>query len=141
MLPAHCVRFYARRGQAALAMVLLIGGVSLVIAVSVFLISTSLANSVLGFRDSNSSLAVATAGVNDALLQLARHKDFASGSGYLVPLTDSAATVTVNQNSPTSNQATIISSGSVGLFQSKLKVVVGIASTGQVTVLSWQKIL
>ena len=135
----HAPRF-ARGGQAALSLVLLIGSILVVIGVTTLLISTSLVNSIYAFQSANNSLAVATAGVNDAWLQLARNKDFVAVGGYTVPLNDYSALVTVTQNSPTPGAATILAIGTAGSFQSKLKVIVSISSLGRISLLSWQKV-
>jgi len=84
-------------------------------------------------------MAVASAGAEDALMRLARNKDFSSVSSYSVPVSSSSASVTVNQNSPAAGQAKIVSSATVFFQQRKIQVVVSVdGTTGQISLISWQ---
>ena len=130
---------HSRRGQAALSFVFLIGIMVLSIGVTVAFLAASFLNSGYGFQAANRAMAVATAGAEDALMILARNKDFTSVSPYSVPVGGDSASVTVAQNSPVVGQAKIISSSSAFFQQRKIQVVVSInGTTGQATVVSWQ---
>ncbi len=128
-----------RRGQAALSFVFLIGVIVLSIGVAVAFLANSFLNSGYGYQAANRAMAVASAGAEDALMRLARNKDFSSVSSYSVPVGSDSASVTVNQNSPSTGQAKIVSSATVSFQQRKFQVVVSIDSaTGQVSLISWQ---
>ncbi len=128
-----------RSGQAALSFVFLIGIITLSIGVTVSLLAASFLNSGYGFRSANKAMALATAGAEDALLKLNRNKDFSAVSSYSVPVNGDSASVTVNQNSPLTGEARIISTAVSFFQQRKIQVIVSISSsTGQVDVLSWQ---
>ncbi len=128
-----------RNGQAALSFVFLIGVIVLSIGVAVAFLANSFLNSGYGYQAANRAMAVASAGAEDALMRLARNKDFSSVSSYSVPVGSDSASVTVNQNSPSTGQAKIVSSATVSFQQRKFQVVVSIDSTtGQVSLISWQ---
>lgn len=141
-------RFYfrgsARRGQAALSLVFLIGGIALLIAVTLSLVAINFLNSTFAFRSANRAMDLAASGAEDALLKLNRNPTFSDGGGYLVPtpcpeeLQGNCATVTVTQNSPSSGQATIVSTATAFYSQRKIQVVVSIdQNTGQINIVSW----
>lgn len=128
---------YRRNGQAAISFVFIIGTIMLSIGVAVAVIAMSFLNSGYGFKFSNAAMAIATAGAEDALLRLARNKDFSST--YSVPVNSYSANVAVTQNSPSSGQAKIISSATVFFQQRKIQVVVAVnGTTSEISVLSWQ---
>lgn len=131
-----------KRGQAALSFVFLIGIITLSIGVTVALLAASFLNSGYGFQSANKATALAYAGAEDALMKLARNKDFSSVSPYSVPVGSDSASVTVNQNSPLTGQAKIISTATSFFQQKKIQVVVSINSTtGEVNVVSWQPLV
>jgi hypothetical protein len=131
------------KGQAFLALVFLIGAIVALVGITLALFASSFVDSGYGYQASAQAQAVATAGVEDALLQLDRNVNFPCGtvdaSGYTIPVGSSTATVTVTQNCPTTNgSATILSTATVSNHTSKLSVVVSVnASTSQVSVMSW----
>ncbi|MBI2591294.1 MAG: four helix bundle protein [Candidatus Brennerbacteria bacterium] len=116
-------------GQAALPMVLIIGGVLFEIAVGLTFIVFLLLNSGLGERLSAEALGVAQAGLADAFIKIARDKNFSS-AGFTVPIDNRTATVTVVRD--VSNLAferkTVTSIGSAGARQKKLQAVLVIVS-------------
>jgi len=129
----------SKRGQAALSFVFLIGVIVLSIGVAVAFLANSFLNSGYGYQAANRAMAVASAGAEDALMRLARNKDFSSVSSYSVPVSSSSASVTVNQNSPAAGQAKIVSSATVFFQQRKIQVVVSVdGTTGQISLISWQ---
>lgn len=128
-----------RRGQAALSFVFLIGVIVLSIGVAVAFLANSFLNSGYGYQAANRAMADAYAGAEDALMRLARNKGFSATSAYSVPVGSDSANVTVNQNSPSSGQAKIVSSATVSFQQRKVQVVVAVDSnTGQISLISWQ---
>ncbi len=91
-----------KRGQAALSFVFLVGIIILSIGVTVAFLAASFLNSGYGFQAGNKAMALASAGIEDALIKLVRNKDFSSVSPYSVPIGNDSASVTINQNSPIS---------------------------------------
>jgi uncharacterized protein (UPF0333 family) len=129
------------RGQATLALVFLIGGIIVVVGVSLAFIVTSFIISGYGFQSSNRALAVAAAGVDDAIIKLIRNKNFSAVSPYDVPVGDYTAKVSVIQNLPASGQVTIISTAAVAVYKRKIQAVVAVdPGTGQVQLLSWDQL-
>ncbi|HEX4104397.1 MAG TPA: hypothetical protein VHZ04_02890 [Candidatus Paceibacterota bacterium] len=131
------------KGQAFLALVFIIGAIVILTGVTLALFASSFVDSGYGYQASAEAQAVATAGVEDALLQLNRNANFpcstVDASGYALPVGSSTATVTVTQTCPaTSGSATILSVATVSSHTSKLTVVASVnASTSQVNVVSW----
>ncbi len=137
MFPALSSKFQVpsskRNGQTALSVIFVIGGLLVFAAISLAFLVLSLINSGYGYRSANQALALAQAGVNDALLVLTRNKDF-SGS-YVLPANDYSVTVTVTQSS---GRATILSDVTVARYERKLQAVAAVNPvTGQVDLLSW----
>ena len=125
-------------GQAALSLVFLIGGIIIVVGVTLAFLSFSFINTSFGFQSAQRAEAIASAGARDALMQLARDNSFSS-VGYNVPLGTDQATVVVTQSSPTAGQTTISSAATISNNTRQIRVIVSVdPSTGQVTVLSWQ---
>ncbi len=130
-----------RKGQATFSFIFLVGGIVVAIGATLAFLALTLINSSFGFRAGERAAAVASAGAEDALIQLIRNKAFATG-GYAVPVDAATATVIVTQNSPLSSQATIESSAIVSSYQRKIRVVARVnAVTGEVSVLSWKKVV
>ena len=132
------------RGQAALSLIFLIGGIALLVAITLSLVAINFLNSTFAFQSANRAMAFATSGAEDALVQLNRNSSFASPGGYTVPAgcevgTANCATVLVTQNSPGANQATIMSTATSFASQRKIQVVVSIdPNTGQLNMVSWK---
>lgn len=132
----------SRRGQAALSLVFLIGGIALLVSVTIAVIAISFLNSTFAFQSANRAYANATSGAQDALLKLARDDSFSDLTGYQVPYViggclSNCAFVTVNQVDP-SKQVEIISTATVFASTRKIKVVVAIdPNNGEVSVSSW----
>lgn len=128
-----------RRGQAALSLVFLIGGIVLLVSVTLSLVVINFLNSTFAFQSANKAMAEAMGGVSDALLQLARNPQF-SHLGYDVCVTNfisDCATVVVTQSQtlPTSWKATIVSTATVFASRRKIQAVAAINPlTGEVSV-------
>src|SRR5512140_2528746 len=81
-----------RKGQVALSLVFLIGGISLLVAITLSLVAISFLNSTFAFQSANKAMALAVSGAEDALLRLTRDSTFRAASPYSVcPTTDCAA--------------------------------------------------
>ncbi len=127
----------SRRGQVALAMTFVIGGLIVFAGLLMAFLVLSFLNSVTGFQMANRASALASAGIYDALLRFDRDKDLTSTS-YNIPLDAYTIDVTITQNSPVANQATILSSASVMGYLRRIQAIVSIvSSTGQIDLLSW----
>lgn len=131
-----------KKGQVALSLTFLMGGIIVLVATTLALIVIAFLNASIGFQHSNRAYAVASGGVHDALLRLTRNKDF-SDTGYCVPNAslpcgDGSAKVVVTQNSPSAGKAIIVSEASVSRYKRKVQAVVSFAtSTGRSVVVSW----
>jgi len=127
----------ASRGQAFLALVLLVGVLIIMTGGTlIFLVSTFVDTS-YGSRAVAQARSLAIGGVEDALMQLDRNSTFASG-GYTVTVASSTATVTVTQNSPVANEDTILSIATVSGRTRTLNVVVSEnALIGEINRVSW----
>ncbi|TSC60130.1 MAG: hypothetical protein LiPW15_8 [Parcubacteria group bacterium LiPW_15] len=132
------------QGQAALSLIFLIGGIALLVAVTLSLVAINFLNSTFAFQSANKAMALATSGVEDALVQLNRNSSFSNIGGYMVPAgctigAADCATVLVTQSSPAANQATIVSTATSFASQRKIQVVVAIdPNTGQLDIVSWE---
>ena len=124
-------------GQAALSMVLLIGGILVLVGLSLIFLSNSFLNFTQGYRLAQRAQTVAASGVQDAMIQLVRNKDFSS-VGYSVAVGSSTATVVVTQDSPATGEAVITSTATVSSYKRTIRSIVSRnASTSQIIVLSW----
>lgn len=129
------------RGQAFLALVIVIGGIVLSLGVTLALVTVSFINSTYGYQATQQAESAATAGAEDALLQLARNNTFSNIVGYSLAAGSSTATITVNQNTPSVNFITVLSIATVSLRTRKIQVILSLnATTGQTSVLSWKDV-
>ena len=118
-------------------MTFVIGGLIVFAGLLMAFLVLSFLNSVTGFQMANRASALASAGIYDALLRFDRDKDLTSTS-YNIPLDAYTIDVTITQNSPVANQATILSSASVMGYLRRIQAIVSIvSSTGQIDLLSW----
>jgi len=128
------------KAQAALSMILIIGGIISLIAFTLIIIISSYVSSSYGFQYSQRALAVANAGADDALIQLTRNKSFENQTGYTVNVSNDTAIVQVIQNSPQSGQATIISIANVLNYKSRVRVIVSISDNGEIRIIKREQI-
>ena len=128
---------YRLRGQALLPLVLLIGGLIVLMSLTVIFLARSFLASSYGFQISERAKAVAASGANDALLRLARDRKL-EGT-YSLAVGSYSATVTITKCSETTEQATISSVATVSNYQRTVTAVVSCPSdTGQISLISWQ---
>ena len=129
----------SRTGQAVLSLVFLIGGIVVLVALTLAFLVTSFLNSTYGFQVGERAKVVAASGVYDALARLSRNKDLSS-SGYSVPLGSDAAIVSVTQPLPDTGLVTIVSTATVLNRTRTVRAVVSRDSnTGQIVLTSWQQ--
>lgn len=133
---------FFKKGQTFLALVIFIGGIVTVAGLLVAFFAASLVDTGYGAAAEFNAESAATAGAEDALLQLDRDSQFSNTSGYSVTSgTSTTATVTVTQNLPSVGFATILSSATVGTHTNKIDVVVSEnAATGEINVVSWTQV-
>lgn len=128
-----------RSGQAFLSTILLMGGIMVVISVTVAYLAISFMDSGYGLQSSQIADAVATAGANDAFLKLVRNNAFSSN--YALAVQNNTANITVTQNSPSQGLVTVLSVATVGGRTRKINLVVSVtSSTGQSSLVSWQQV-
>ncbi|OGZ01035.1 MAG: hypothetical protein A2946_03290 [Candidatus Liptonbacteria bacterium RIFCSPLOWO2_01_FULL_53_13] len=129
---AICHLPFARRAQATLSLVMLIGGISVLMSVALSFLVSSFLNVGIGFEAGERALAAARAGNDDAMLQLVRNKDY-SGD-YTFSVGSYAASVSVSQNT---GEATIVSSSTVAGRTKKICTVASVnAETGLIAPVS-----
>jgi hypothetical protein len=129
------------KGQAFLSLVLLVGGAMILIGLTLAFLATSFVDTGYGYQALTQAEAIATSGVEDALLQLDRNPNFGNTTGYsyTLPVASSTAMVTVTQSDPSAGFVTILSSATVGNRTRNVTVIAAVnASTSQVSVVSWQ---
>jgi uncharacterized protein YpmB len=128
------------KGQTALSTIFLIGGIISLIAITLVIIISSYITSAYSYQNSQRALAVANAGADDALMQLARNKNFADTNGYLVYSGNDSATVTVTQNSPLTGQVTILSIANIFSYKKKVRIIVSISDVGEIRVIKREQV-
>lgn len=130
----------SQSGQVFFAFVIFIGGIIAVIGLLIAFYAVSSVDTSYGIAASFSAEAAATAGAEDALLQLDRNGAFSS-AGYIVSSGSSTASVVVTNPSPATTPPTILSVSTVLGHTKKIQVVASEdVSTGQVSVTSWTEI-
>lgn len=114
----------------------------IMIGATVAVLASAFIDSGYGLQASDQAESVASAGMNDAFLQLARNSVFSSPGGYSVTVPNGSATVVVTQGSGSSaGLATALSTATVGSRTRKISAVFSIStSTGQVILASWQDV-
>ena len=126
-------------GQVAMTTVFLIGSFILLIVLTLAFISISGVSSNYAVRSGEKAYSVASAGLEDALLRLARNST--ANLSYTFNVGSDTANVTIANNGATTGRATITATSVVGSSQRALQAVVSIVtSTGQVSLASWQQI-
>jgi Domain of unknown function (DUF2341) len=128
-----------RSGQATLGFVFVVASIIVAVSISFVFIVISLINSGYAYQSAQQASLAAHSGVEDALLLLARNKDFIS-AGY--PLTVGPATVTVSiiPNTPVAGEISIISNAKIGTNSRQSQAVVTITpSTGILNILAWSE--
>jgi hypothetical protein len=135
------------RGQTALALVFVIGGIIVLFGTTLAFLAFSFLNSTYGFQAANRASALARGGVDDAMLQLLRNKNFES-VGYCVPNYDGPVKcpadhvlVIVTRDMPIVGQTTVRSEATVSRYRRKFEAVFSVnASTSLVKLTSSQQI-
>lgn len=129
-----------KKAQATLSLTILVGGTAILVGLTLAFLTLSFINITAGIQASSRALTVASAGAQDALLQLIRNKDFSSG-GYQVSIGNDTATVSVTNTVSVNQLAEIVSAATIFKSQRKIKVVASVDSqNGKVSVVSWEQL-
>lgn len=114
----------------------------IVIGATVAVVAATFIDSGYGLQASNQAESVASAGVNDAYLQLVRNSAFSSPGGYSVTVPNGSATVVVTQGSgPSAGLASVLSTATVSGRTRKISATFSISTvTGQVILALWQDV-
>ncbi len=112
-------------GQATLSFILLVSGVVLEIAVAGSFVAYFMNSAGFGERLSARALAAAQAGIDDAMLQIVRNKEFAAGEGASYDFTVGSDSVSVTVTRTTDGAAgvyvfTVTSTGTAGTRERRL---------------------
>lgn len=138
--------FNTKRGQTALSLVFVMGGIIVLFSVTLALLALSFLNSTYGFQAANRASALAEGGVNDAMLQLLRNKDFAS-AGYCLPYSATLpcptghVQITATQDTPAEGKVTITSDATVLRYHRRIEAVFSVnATSGLVQMITAQQV-
>jgi hypothetical protein len=135
------------QGQTALSLVLVIGGIVIFVGLTLSVLALSFVNAAYGFQAAQRAYAVALAGIEDGLLQIARRGvgttaattgRFPSGS-YTAGVNTDSVTVGISWDVPSTDFVTITATSSlVAGHQRGLQLVASVNPyTGQVVPLLW----
>ena len=123
------------RGVALLPMILVLFGLVMVVGVAIAGISVS-ENTISSTKDaSDEALAIAESGIQDALMRLARDKDFTS-AGYNLSVSGGTATIIV----PSGSSKDITSSGTLNSKTRKIQLTVNADANGKITQTGWTEV-
>jgi len=125
-----------RRGVALLPVILVLFGLVMVVGVAIAGISVS-ENTISSTKDaSDEALAIAESGIQDALMKLARDKDFTSVGGYNLSVSGGTATIIV----PSGSSKDITSSGTLNSKTRKIQLTVNADANGKITQTGWTEV-
>jgi hypothetical protein len=128
------------KGQMFVGMVLLIGSIIAVVGFLVLFLSGSLVNTSYGVKAEAVAQAAATAGANDAMLQLDRNSFSSFPITYTLPVGSTTATINVNTNTPSAGFITVTSTATFANHVKVLRAIFSVDSSTQVNLVSWQNI-
>ena len=125
-----------------MALVFLMGGIVLLIGVTIAFFVNSLIDTGYGYKALVQADAAAASGANDAMLQIARnYSTLPNPDSYNLVVGSTTVSVTITQNSPSAGFATVLSTATVANRTRKINVILSInASTSQASMVSWQQI-
>lgn len=146
-LNAKNYKLKTESGAASLLTILAVASLTLVIGIT--LASTGFIESAAtgGQVKTDEIFAAAQAGAKDALMRLARNKNFASPGGYGLSVGSASVIITVEQTIPSScfggiglNQACVISTAALDNKTRRVEMILNIDSGGKLTQVSWKEI-
>jgi hypothetical protein len=125
-----------RGGQTMLTLVLTIGSIIIAAAAAFIVLVIASVSSAYGYRAAQSANAAATAGIQDAMVQLVRNGGFFS-VGYTVTSGGFPATVTVSQGVPSTGFVTVVSVATASASTRKLSALFSESTTtGSINLIS-----
>src|SRR3989344_8944732 len=126
----------SQRGVALLPVILVLFGLVMVVGVAIAGISVS-ENTISSTKDaSDEALAIAESGIQDALMKLARDKDFTSVGGYNLSVSGGTATIIV----PSGSSKDITSTGALNNKTRKIQLTVNADANGKITQSGWTEV-
>lgn len=126
-------------GQATLSMVLLIGGVAILIGITLAVVAAAFINSGQGFRAANQALAAANGALSDVHLRIIRGEE--TTASYRITIDSVPVDVSMTVGSPVQNQITAIASSTVRGYRRRVQAIYSFSSsTREVDMLSWTQL-
>ncbi len=119
-------------------MVLLIGSVIAIVSLLLLFLSGALVSTGYGIKSSTAAQAAATAGAEDAMLQLERGAIASFPASYAISVNGTTATVLVGNDAPTAGFVTVTSTATVANHQSIVQVVMVENTSSPMSVVSWK---
>ena len=129
---------HLERGVAAFPVILAISAIILIIGLAIAFSGRIEGNISANQRSSNQAFHASQAGVNDAIMKVVRNV-ISVDTEYVLTVGNGNATMNVDIDAPEANKTTIISKGTVGKIERKIKVILNISSEGKVTLDSWEE--
>lgn len=136
LLMQKYVQINFRYGQAALSMILLIGGIISLIVITLIVMISSYSS--YAFYNTLKALAAANSGIDDALMRIVRDKSFSAPNGYTINIDGIEISVVVEQS--VNGKVIIISSATFLSYNSKIKAIVSLDDNGEVRLISRRRI-
>ncbi|HLC99578.1 MAG TPA: hypothetical protein VJC11_01295 [Patescibacteria group bacterium] len=129
-------KVYDQRGVALLPVILVLFGLVAVVGIAIAAVSVSEGLISVTKDASDEAFVIAESGVQDALMKLARDKDFTSGGGYTLSVSGGTATITVTGSVP--GTKTITSTGTLNSKSRRIQAAVTVDANGKITFgLNW----
>ncbi|RMD67145.1 hypothetical protein D6833_00570 [Candidatus Parcubacteria bacterium] len=133
---AAAARRELRKGQGALAFTFLVGGIALVVAVTLAFLAASFATTSFGFQAANRAFSAAQSGAEDGILHLVRDSQF-SHSGYTVTIDGVDVQVVVENDG--NGHATSTATATVGFYKRKVVITAAVdRDSGTVSIITTQ---
>lgn len=126
-------------GVALLPMILALSFIILVVVVSLASLSFVEINIGTAQKKADEAFFVANAGVSDAIIRIARNKNYSS-VGYNLTVGNGTANVVVQKDIPAAGQTRITSTGTVGASKRKIQVDTNVNTYGKVTIASFSEL-
>lgn len=144
-LNAICYTLYADRGAASLLTILAVASLTLVIGITLASTGFIESSAVGGQVKTDEIFAAAQAGAKDALMRLARNKNYVSPGGYGLSVGSASVIIIIEQTIPSScsggiglNQVCVVSTASLDNKTRRVEMILNIDSGGELTQVSWK---
>lgn len=127
----------SQSGVALLPVILVLFGLVAVVGIAIAAVSVSEGLISVTKDASDEAFVIAESGVQDALMKLARDKDFTSAGGYTLSVSGGTATIVVPSGA---FPKTVSSTGTLNSRTRKINVVVNDAGNGKIVQTSWSEV-